>query len=184
MKKEPSYVLAHIIDKRHNESIDNVVYDFGRVPSKKGFITKRTKDQLERIILNGENENVEFKQDLQERSFLETVIAFSNTSGGLLFLGVGDNGQITGFQEESDRITNLITSNIDPTIKVQINRLKMKEKPIVLIEVPEGENKPYTHRELGTYIRKNATNRRATRTDLDAIYSEMKQSGYPYPDGM
>lgn len=87
---------------------------------------------IREIIENGESETVEFKSTLRtnletgekdkrmERAVLKTVVAFLNTDGGTLLVGVSDDGCICGIDEESfesrDKMnlhmTNLISSQI------------------------------------------------------------------------
>jgi len=53
-------------------------------------------DLLE-IIANGENSSVEFKRDdVDNRAFAKEVVAFSNFEGGMILLGVEDDGTISG----------------------------------------------------------------------------------------
>ena len=54
---------------------------------------------MARIIPSSESLTVEFKSDLKkypDSDIFEAVVAFANTEGGSLYLGVEDNGQITG----------------------------------------------------------------------------------------
>ena len=54
---------------------------------------------MERIIPLQETLTVEFKSDLKkypDSEIFDVVVAFANTEGGVLFLGVEDDGQITG----------------------------------------------------------------------------------------
>lgn len=69
-------------------------------------------DDLLRIIRDGENQKVEFKETLSldvksltkekhlEHSVLKTIAGFLNAEGGLLFIGVHDSGTVTGLQDE------------------------------------------------------------------------------------
>lgn len=43
--------------------------------------------------------------------------------------------------------------------------------PILMVRVPSGENKPYVLRDRGVFVRRNATNRQATRNELDEFYA-------------
>ncbi|MEW6713085.1 MAG: ATP-binding protein, partial [Candidatus Riflebacteria bacterium] len=66
----------------------------------------------EKIIAAGENEKVEFKSTLRwnmiadkadkaiENSALKTIVAFLNTEGGTLFVGVKDDGTILGIEKD------------------------------------------------------------------------------------
>ena len=54
-----------------------------------------------------ENMTVEFKSDLKKLSddvIIESVVAFANTDGGKFFLGVEDNGDITGLHPSHNRL--------------------------------------------------------------------------------
>ena len=51
-------------------------------------------------------------------------------------------------------------------------------KAFSIIRVKEGKDKPYSHRQLGIYVRSRGTDRRATRTDLDPIYREREKQTY------
>lgn len=62
-----------------------------------------------RTIPTKESIDIEFKSDvnkLPDPDIFEAIVAFSNTEGGILYLGVEDNGQITGIHEShKDSIT-------------------------------------------------------------------------------
>jgi ATP-dependent DNA helicase RecG len=73
-----------------------------------------------RIILQeGEGYKIEFKENLS-RAIVEDIVAFTNASGGRIFLGISDEGKIKGI-----KITNKLKSqiqdsarNCDPKIEV------------------------------------------------------------------
>ena len=50
-------------------------------------------EELQNIISQGENEQVEFKETFNKQ-VIETVVAFANTKGGSIFIGVNDKKQI------------------------------------------------------------------------------------------
>ena len=52
---------------------------------------------LKELIAKGESETLEFKKSLSEwKEIVETVSAFSNTKGGTIVVGIGDDGKIHG----------------------------------------------------------------------------------------
>src|ERR1039458_10661952 len=56
-----------------------------------------THTELLEIINNGENSGVEFKRDvLENHALAKELVAFSNLSGGMVILGVEDDGSISG----------------------------------------------------------------------------------------
>jgi ATP-dependent DNA helicase RecG len=128
------------------------------------------------MIDKGENVNVEFKKELSSEEFLETVVAFANTSGGIIFLGVDDNCRIKGFKEDvKAKIIDLIADHCDPPIGVQIDSgVLIQGTPITLVKVPEGTNKPYTLKDRGIFVRRGSSDRQIKRTELDDIYDKKR----------
>ena len=183
-EEESFQVEAHILSAVDGESIDRRKFDY-RYPSREeGIILEEIEAQLLDTINKGENANVEFKKELDKahaREFLETVVAFANTDGGIVFLGVDDNCRIRGFKENVDaRIVDLIADLCDPSIAVQIDSgVLVQGTPITLVKVLEGTNKPYTLKDRGIFVRRGSTDRQIKRTELDDIYAK-KQSLSPY----
>lgn len=107
------------------------------------------------LIKNGENEKTEFKSTLRvnlytnqidkkiEHSVLKTIVAFLNSEGGNLFVGISNNGEITGIQkdrfENSDKfllhLTNIIKEKIGKRFVHLMNfqAIKINEKTIIKI---------------------------------------------------
>ena len=55
------------------------------------------------------------------------------------------------------------------------------EKEVILLQIEEGKDKPYTIRDKEPYIRAGATDRIVTRYELDEFYTQKRiRSGYPY----
>jgi len=48
-------------------------------------------------FITGESETVEFKEKIDERT-IESIVAFSNTKGGIIFIGVSDKNIIKGIK--------------------------------------------------------------------------------------
>lgn len=115
------------------------------------------------------------------QKFLATVVAFANTYGGTIFLGVDDDCQIKGLKENVDaKILDLIADHCDPSIEVHIDsEVFVQENQITLVKVPEGRNKPYILKNRGIFVRRGSSNRQIKRTELDDIYTEEQTlSGY------
>ena len=131
---------------------------------------------LSKEIQKGESKTLELKQFLpKNESIAKTVIAFSNTSGGKLVVGVNDNREITGIDDDKlfemqDRIASIISDSCSPGILPEIYSVNTENKLVLVIEIGRGNLKPYFLRRQGkahgTYIRIGATNRLA---DLDII---------------
>lgn len=98
------------------------------------------------IIKLGESETTEFKSSLAEwRDVVETISAFSNKNGGLIFIGVGDNCEIIGVDSGKrtiEHLANQIKQNTDPVIYPSIRIEKVHEKPVIVVDVEETLQKP------------------------------------------
>ena len=84
----------------------------------------------------------EFKSDLKKLSdqdIIDSIVAFASTDGGNLFLGVEDDGEITGLHKDHMDITQLsafIANKTVPPISVRTELLEL-EYPVLKIEVPK-----------------------------------------------
>jgi ATP-dependent DNA helicase RecG len=97
-------------------------------------------DRLNLLIKEGENLAVEFKERYSAK-IDEDIVAFSNTKGGSVIIGVRDDGTISG-QKLTNVLKATITSlarNCKPSIAVSISEIK----GVTVVEVPEGNEKPY-----------------------------------------
>jgi ATP-dependent DNA helicase RecG len=120
-------------------------------------------------IKEGKSTTVEFSENIPGNNFMvQTAIAFANTDGGKLFFGVSDTNEILGLPNNINiidtqrRITRLIEKSCVPTIKFKIHTVSIDRKHILVLEVFEGEEKPYywenKGEDEGIYIRKNKDN--------------------------
>lgn len=94
--------------------------------------------------MNFETENIEFKSQFTEEIYKE-VIAFANTDGGVVYIGIDNNGNAVGLadvDEEYTRITNGIRDAIMPDVTMFV-RFTIQDNKVVRITVSEGANKPY-----------------------------------------
>ncbi len=95
-----------------------------------------TLKELNRIAENGENQTVEFKKkvDFPEKVVKE-VVAFANTEGGNLFIGIEDDGLISGLKypdEEAYSLNNAIDSLCKPMINYELHKISISKKRSVL----------------------------------------------------
>ncbi len=93
-----------------------------------------------------ESEEMEFKLSLTEwRDIVETVSAFSNTKGGMIKIGVADDGEIIGTtvgKNTIEKLANQIKQNTDPLVFPSIVTEEKDGKEVIVIHVKEGESKP------------------------------------------
>ena len=102
--------------------------------------------EISKLIENGENSFVEFKQDsASNRNLAEEIIAFTNHKGGFLFLGISDDRQPVGLtrQDNEERIMNICDDLIFPTVYPSYFETTVSDTKIAVIEIEVGSNKPY-----------------------------------------
>jgi hypothetical protein len=180
VEKEPYLVEAHVLSAIDGDTVDRRSFNYRYPSQKEDVVIENSKNQLLDVISKGENETVEFKAILDakhDKEFLETVVAFANTKGGTIFLGVSDNCRVTGFGEDvKAKIEDLIDGNCEPSIKVQVSQTTIQgDHPITIVEVPEGENKPYILINAGIYVRRGGSDRQIKRTELDDVIAKRNQ---------
>ena len=92
-------------------------------------------DNLTALIRHGESENVEFKEQWNDHG-LEVLASFVNTKGGILLIGVRDNGTVIGWNGD-DRAQQVIINQIVEIIRVQpaVSVQQEQKKPVLVIEV-------------------------------------------------
>ena len=75
---------------------------------------------LKDLIQQPESKTLEFKRDLSSpRPVLKTLVAFANSAGGRLVLGVTDDRQVIGVAnplDEEERLANMIADSITPRL--------------------------------------------------------------------
>ncbi len=120
------------------------------------------KDELIQILQEGEGQYIEFKEKF-DSTLTKEIVAFSNASGGRIFLGVDDYGNlkgISGTNKLKSQVTDL-AKNCDPEIHLVLEVLE----DILIINVPEGSNKPYQCSK-GFYLRLGANSQKLNRDKI------------------
>ncbi len=107
-------------------------------------------EQIQGLIYRGENESVEFKQQIppNKDKFLKTVAAFANGVGGVILIGVDDDsGAIVGITGDvpkmKDDIFRMIRSSVVPEPKVRIEDCTIDAKTVIALYVEQGDKHPY-----------------------------------------
>ena len=91
-----------------------------------------------------ESLSVEFKSDrktISENVIVEEVVALSNTEGGDLYIGVEDNGEVTGVQaqhQDAIKMAALVANRTVPPVSVRPEILELDGLPVLHLEVPQS----------------------------------------------
>ncbi len=137
------------------------------------------------LIAQGENLHVEFKQwPVQPDDLAAAIVAFANTDGGQLILGVDDHGQVIGIAEgDRDRtaqtVDNVAFHNIHPPATVVLETTTDPQGRVVLIaQIPKGSQRPYRTNRGVYYIRTASGRRQASREELLRLFQASESLYY------
>jgi len=114
-------------------------------------------------IRAGERYDVEFKGEhrgpLNDRDLIEAVVCLANGSGGVLLVGVEDDGTPTGARprhegEQTDpiRLQALVANNTQPPVSTSVSVVDVDGVPVIAVEVPDSPRVVGTSR--GSYLRR------------------------------
>lgn len=141
-------------------------------------------EYIKKLIAEGENLHLDFKYCISDsRKIARTLVAFANTDGGVILIGVRDNGSIAGIKsdEEIYMIDTAAHLWCSPEIKYTICQHDYAGKTLVEVKVEEGIEKPYRVKdEEGkwlAYFRHNDQNLLANRVMLQIWKKKRKGTG-------
>ncbi|MEL3912873.1 ATP-binding protein [Treponema pedis] len=145
---------------------------------------------LEEEIERGESRTLEYKVELPADSlkWIKSVIAFANTSGGKLVLGINNKREFVGLSKETDifklkdSIADTIGQMCEPQVMFDVSPETVKNVQLLVLQIYPGNATPYyiksVGKETGTYIRLGATTRNADSAILDELYYRGKHLFY------
>ncbi len=135
-------------------------------------------------IVRGESKNVEFKVRLPKDSanYIKTIVAFANTQGGQLVIGVDDKTRkVVGVDNEfafqmMDSIANAVADSCEPQIVPNIELQTIEKRTVIVVTVTPEPNRPYylksKGKEKGTFIRLGGTSRPASAEKIKELEME------------
>ena len=150
----------------------------------------------------GEGKDIEFKREIPQKheKFLKDIIAFANSAGGTVYLGIEDEtnivygiGDVSPFKL-SDSISTMVSDACTPQINPDITIQTIEEKTVLEIYVAPGKFRPYylesKGKEASTYIRINGISRPADARKIKELelegqnisYDSMQEIGKEYDE--
>lgn len=122
-----------------------------------------------------ESDKVEYKQVLPKGDKLaRELIAFANSKGGRLIIGVADDGEtilgVVPNQAVEEKVANIVSDCCTPRVPYSISYETLCEKTVLVVNVKAGNDTPYSliGKEIteGVYVRIGSTTRKANREEL------------------
>ena len=137
-------------------------------------------NSLVELASSPEGKTLEFKRDLSSpKPLLKALVAFANTAGGRLVIGIADDRQIIGVSnplDEEERLCNLIADSIAPRLVPNVEMLTVEGKTLLVVEVFVSGNRPHWLKsegaETGVYVRLGSSSRQADA----ALIGELRRS--------
>jgi ATP-dependent DNA helicase RecG len=139
------------------------------------------KKELQQLVALGEDSGREFKEDIHNPDSLGAeLVAFSNSGGGLLLIGVTDDGTIVGLAPADVRrlnqmIGNAASQHIRSPISPQTENVSVGSgRVVIVVRVPEGIDKPYFDRLGVVWLKAGADKRRVqSKEELRRLFQEV-----------
>ncbi len=100
---------------------------------------------IQKLILQGEHQQQDFKFQVNDsKKIARTLVAFANTDGGKLLIGVKDNGVIAGIraEEEYHMIEAAANMYCKPEIDFAYRHWNIEGRKVLEIDVPRAQIKP------------------------------------------
>lgn len=140
--------------------------------TQKEFIMEK---MLALALLEGEGLSVEFKERLSNLN--REIVAFANTVGGVIYLGVDDNGKIVGIEIDNSlksQVTD-IAHNCDPSISITLH--EHRKERVLAIHVSKGSDRPYKCKE-GFYIRNGPSTQKLKRDEIITLINQTDKTRF------
>lgn len=124
--------------------------------------------ELLETVARGEDSRHQFKDDVTNAASLAgEIVAFANSGGGQLFLGVANDGTIHERDAASvDRLNQLIGNAASNLVRPPINpvteNVGISTGVVIVVTVPDGISKPYMDNNGAIWIKSGSDKRRVT----------------------
>lgn len=137
--------------------------------------------KLDLLLQSPEGKRLEFKRDISSPvNIMKTLVAFANTAGGIMLIGVENDHTIIGIPDnpldEEERLSNMIADSIAPRLLPNIELIPSKNLTLLAVEVFPSQLRPHYLKQKGeqqgVFVRLGSTNRQA---DLQLV-EELKRT--------
>lgn len=134
------------------------------------------------IIAKGESSTVQFKERVNDAYSIATeMVAFSNSQGGLIIVGVNDKtGALNGLsfdeiQTTNQLLVNAASNNVKSPITIFTEQVPINEQTLIVVRIKEGPNKPYRDNKGIVWV-KNGSDKRKVESN-DELLRMLQSSG-------
>ena len=139
---------------------------------------------IQKLILQGEHQTQDFKYCISDsRKIARSLVAFANTDGGRLLVGVKDNGRIAGIRtdEEYYMVESAAKMYSNPPINFTTRQHIVEGKTVLEVIVEPSPEKPHFAKDdegkWWAYFRKDDENRLANKVMIEVWKRQKSQDG-------
>ena len=125
-------------------------------------------EELLEIISRGEDGQHQFKSDVTNvNAMAAEMVAFSNSAGGHLLIGVEDNGKVSGLTRDditrlNQLVSNAASQSVRPPINPQTQNIAFDNSLVIVVDIPKGISKPYMDNNGLIWIKNGSDKRKVT----------------------
>ena len=137
-------------------------------------------------LSRGEDSRHQFKENFTNADALAAeIVAFANTAGGRIFIGVHNDGTVLGLSHaDIDRLNQLISNSASQNVRPAVNPLTENvphpNGTVMVVTVAEGVSKPYMDKNGAIWVKNGSDKRRATsREEIQRLF---QQAGLVHAD--
>jgi ATP-dependent DNA helicase RecG len=135
--------------------------------------------ELIQTLSRGEDSRHQFKKNIAHTDALAAeMVAFSNGSGGAIFIGVNDDGAIIGLTSDDVHHLNQLISNaasqcVQPAINPITENIQTPNGLVMIVNISAGINKPYQDKNGIFWVKNGADKRKATsREEIQRLFQK------------
>ena len=127
------------------------------------------KKEFEFLLKQGEGLKLEFKEDFDPKNLAKEFVAFANTEGGRIFIGVDDTGVVKGIEITNKLKSELqdIARNCDPPVYIDFDSIDN----VLIVNVDEGINKPYRCT-AGFFLRQGSNSQKLSTDEIRDFFNK------------
>ena len=138
-----------------------------------------TPHALQALTANGEDSRHQFKRDFAHADSLAAeLVAFANGLGGVLLIGVNDDGSVQGLSGSdvarlNQMLSNAASQHIKPAINPVSTNVRTENGLVMVVEVQSGLNKPYMDQQGRMWVKSGADKRQVTaREEMQRLFQQ------------
>ncbi|WP_027184552.1 RNA-binding domain-containing protein [Desulfovibrio inopinatus] len=133
--------------------------------------------ELLEIIGRNEDSKNQFKANVTNvTSLAQEIVAFSNSGGGYILIGVSDDGTYSGLERHDIGRLNQLLSNassqlVRPAVNPKSQNIQMPDGLVMVVSIPDGISKPYMDKDGVIWVKCGSDKRKATsREEIQRLY--------------